>query len=115
MPSFSNLANSIGSLFGALALLGTLGASSARAEDFERTGPVKPGGTLRIELSSGSIEIVELDPEGLHAAWREFVRNADPRLSLCDAASFVVMRTRGITRALTLDQHFVEAGFEIVP
>ena len=57
MPSFSNIANSTGSLFGALALLGTLAASSARAEDFERTVPVEPGGTLRIELSSGSIDV----------------------------------------------------------
>jgi len=57
MPSFSNIANRTGSLFGAIALLGALSASGARAEDFERTIPVEPGGTLRIELSSGSIDV----------------------------------------------------------
>jgi hypothetical protein len=57
MPSFSNIANRTGSLLGAIALLGALTASSARAEDFERTVPVEPGGTLLIELSSGSIDV----------------------------------------------------------
>jgi hypothetical protein len=57
MPSFSNIAKRTGSLFGAIALLGALSASGARAEDFERTIPVEPGGTLRIELSTGSIDV----------------------------------------------------------
>ena len=57
MPSFSNIANRTGSLFGAIVLLGALSASGARAEDFEKTIPVEPGGTLRIELSSGSIDV----------------------------------------------------------
>jgi len=57
MLSFSNIAKRIGSLFGAIALLAALAASGTRAEDFERTVPVEPGGTLRIELSSGSIEV----------------------------------------------------------
>jgi len=57
MPSFSNIANRTGSLLGAILLLGTLAASSARAEDFERTVQVEPGGTLRIELSTGSIDV----------------------------------------------------------
>jgi len=57
MPSFSDIANRTGSLFGAIALLGALSAGAARAEDFERTVPVEPGGTLRIELSTGSIDV----------------------------------------------------------
>ena len=57
MPSFSNIAHRTGSLFGAIALLGALAASGAKAEDFERTVPAKPGGTLRIELSTGSIDV----------------------------------------------------------
>jgi hypothetical protein len=40
-----------------LALLIGLAASSARAEDFERRVPVEPGGTLEVELSTGSIEV----------------------------------------------------------
>jgi len=66
-------------------------------------------------IESPLIEVVGLDPEQLAAAWREFVRNPDPKLSLCDAASFIVMRDRTVRRAFTLDGHFVDAGFEIVP
>jgi len=35
--------------------------------------------------------------------------------SLADAVSFVVMRERGIHRALTLDNDFEAEGFEVVP
>ena len=66
-------------------------------------------------LRSDAIELVSLDGEQLEAAWREFVRNGDPKLSLCDTASFVVMRERGIRRALTRDHHFADAGFELIP
>lgn len=66
-------------------------------------------------LESAAIEIVGLDDEQMGAAWREFVRIADPKLSLCDAASFIVMRDRGVTQAFTLDRHFADAGFAVVP
>jgi predicted nucleic acid-binding protein len=32
--------------------------------------------------------------------------------SLCDAVSFVLMRERGVTDALTLDGHFQQEGFQ---
>jgi predicted nucleic acid-binding protein len=64
-------------------------------------------------LASDSIEVVALDRSQFDGAWREFVRNPDPKLSLCDAASFIVMRDLGITRALTFDNHFSQAGFEL--
>ncbi|MDQ2665827.1 MAG: PIN domain-containing protein [Gemmatimonadota bacterium] len=38
----------------------------------------------------------------------------DRNFSLCDAVSFEVMKREGITRALSIDRHFVTAGFEIV-
>jgi len=57
MPSLSHIANKTGGLFGTIALLGALVASDARAEAFERTVPVEPGGSLQIELSGGSIEV----------------------------------------------------------
>jgi predicted nucleic acid-binding protein len=66
-------------------------------------------------LSSVTIEVIGLDAERFQAAWREFLRDPDPKLSLCDAASFVVMRERGIRVAFTFDHHFAEAGFELVP
>lgn len=66
-------------------------------------------------LDSALIEVVGLDTEQLAAAWRDFVRNPDPKLSLCDAASFIVMRDRRVRRALTVDRHFVAAGFDVLP
>jgi predicted nucleic acid-binding protein len=66
-------------------------------------------------LESPLIEVVGLDADQLAAAWREFVRNPDPKLSLCDAASFIVMRDRHLRCAFTLDRHFGDAGFDVVP
>ena len=39
---------------------------------------------------------------------------ADHQFSLTDAVSFEVMRTEGITHALTLDRHFTVAGFSLI-
>jgi predicted nucleic acid-binding protein len=36
----------------------------------------------------------------------------DQKFSLCDAVSFEVMRSERITHALTLDQHFLTAGYQ---
>ncbi len=35
----------------------------------------------------------------------------DKSYSLCEAASFVIMRGRGISTALTTDRHFAQEGF----
>lgn len=40
---------------------------------------------------------------------------SDQDFSLADAVSFVVMKDRGITEALTLDHHCAAAGFTMVP
>ena len=36
---------------------------------------------------------------------------SDKTYSLCDAVSFVLMRGRGMTDALTTDRHFEQEGF----
>ena len=38
----------------------------------------------------------------------------DQNFSLCDAVSFEIMQQERITRALSIDRHFVTAGFEII-
>ncbi|MGB0679363.1 MAG: hypothetical protein ACPGUV_06855 [Polyangiales bacterium] len=38
----------------------------------------------------------------------------DPKLSLCDAASFIFMRARDIEQALTFDAHFRDAEFALL-
>jgi predicted nucleic acid-binding protein len=40
---------------------------------------------------------------------------ADQAFSFTDAVSFAVMKSRGITTALTLDRHFQTAGFATIP
>ena len=42
-------------------------------------------------------------------------RYRDHPLSLADAVSFEVMRSRGIGQALALDEHFELAGFDVLP
>lgn len=42
-------------------------------------------------------------------------RYRDQRLSIADAVSFEVMRSRRIRQVLALDEHFELAGFERVP
>lgn len=44
-----------------------------------------------------------------------FFRWRDKEFSFTDCTSFVVMRERRIRRVLTMDRHFAQAGFEIVP
>ena len=59
---------------------------------------------------------VEWVSEGLHRrAVARLLRGDRRQLSLVDCASFEFMKAKGLTRALTLDRHFAEAGFEIVP
>ena len=41
-----------------------------------------------------------------------FARRADKDWSVTDCVSFVVMKQRGLTEALTADRHFEQAGFK---
>ena len=62
-------------------------------------------------LVDETIEIVWID-EDLHTKAVELLKNRKDKLySLCDAVSFVVMRKRNITEALTTDHHFEQEGF----
>jgi len=57
------------------------------------------------------VEVVWIDP-ALHEEAVQLLQNQlDKSYSLCDAASFLLMRQRGIGDALSTDHHFVQAGF----
>ena len=57
------------------------------------------------------IEIVWID-ENLHRKAFTLLQNRlDKTYSLCDAASFILMRERGLTEVLTTDKHFEQEGF----
>ena len=63
-----------------------------------------------------SHEVVFVDRELERGATdRWLLRFQDQRLSLADAVSFEVMKSRHIRDALTLDGHFEVAGFRTVP
>lgn len=60
--------------------------------------------------------VVHSTPEIERRAIAEWMtRYSDQDFSFADAVSFAVMKQRGITQALTLDRHFVTAGFAITP
>ena len=62
-------------------------------------------------LVDDSVEIVWVG-EDLHRRAVELLRQRqDKKYSLCDAVSFVLMRERGETEALTTDRHFEQEGF----
>lgn len=61
--------------------------------------------------SSADVEIVRLDPEIFEVGFNLFKQHKDKTWGLVDCISFVVMNERGISDALTFDQHFVQAGF----
>lgn len=62
-------------------------------------------------MENPDIEVHWVDEE-LHGAALALLRaQLDKSYSLCDAVSFVLMRQRGITEALTTDHHFEQAGF----
>lgn len=47
-------------------------------------------------------------------AFRLFKERPDKEWSLTDCLSFVVMKDRGMTEALTTDHHFSQAGFNVL-
>ena len=61
-------------------------------------------------------EVVFVDRDLERTAVDHWLRRyRDHPLSLADAVSFEVMRSRRIRHALALDEHFELAGFELVP
>lgn len=58
------------------------------------------------------ISVISLTDDLLHRAMNLFRQRPDKSWSLTDCASFVVMKKRGLTDALTTDHHFAQAGFK---
>lgn len=62
-------------------------------------------------LDTPDIETVWVDKHLHRLAVALLTERQDKTYSLCDAVSFVLMRQRGITEALSTDRHFEQAGF----
>ncbi len=56
-------------------------------------------------------EIVHVDAALDGKAWQLLKERQDKEWSLVDCSSFVIMRQRDLTEALTTDHHFEQAGF----
>lgn len=65
----------------------------------------------RIEIDPQT-EIVWVTDELFREGFDLFSRRPDKDWSLTDCISFVVMNDRNLTKALTSDHHFSQAGFE---
>jgi len=62
-------------------------------------------------LNNPDIEVVWVD-EALHReAMALLLARLDMTYTLCDAVSFVLMRRRSLSEALTTDRHFAQEGF----
>lgn len=61
-------------------------------------------------LETEEIEIVWVDEELHTKAVQLLKERPDKKYSLCDAVSFILMRERGISEALTTDKHFEQEG-----
>ena len=55
--------------------------------------------------------MIWLDETDHRASLELLQQRPDKRYSLCDAASFLVMRRMNIREALTTDHHFEQEGF----
>jgi len=65
--------------------------------------------------SSASVEIVWVSPKLEGSAWDLFKKREDSDFSFTDCTSFIVMKSRRMTRAFAFDRHFSQMGFETVP
>ena len=78
-------------------------------------GRAKAVAALESVLRDPTHVVLPVDETLVRAAVdRWVVPYRDQNFSLCDAVSFEVMQREGVTRALSIDKHFVTAGFEIV-
>jgi uncharacterized protein len=63
-----------------------------------------------LEADPGA-EIIPLSEQLYGRAWQLFRERPDKEWGLTDCVSFIVMQDRGMTEALTSDEHFRQAGF----
>jgi uncharacterized protein len=61
--------------------------------------------------NSPFVDVVHVDAALDRDAWQLLRTRQDKEWSLVDCASFVLMKSRGLTEAWTTDHHFEQAGF----
>ncbi len=69
---------------------------------------------LRKVINTGIIEIVPANEDWFTIGLDFYRRRSDKEWSLTDCISFVVMQEHGLTKAMTADHHFAQAGFRVL-
>ena len=69
----------------------------------------------RLIDASDHLRWERVDPARFDRAREFFFKYSDKAFSFTDCTSFVIMKELGITIALTTDNHFRQAGFQILP
>lgn len=79
-----------------------------------RGGALVAHRVLDLFEQSVGIRLEWIGPERFGTAEAFFRRHRDHTYSFTDCTSFTVMRELRLTDALTIDRHFVEAGFKVL-
>jgi predicted nucleic acid-binding protein len=69
---------------------------------------------LRALRANPNLEVLPVDAVLFDNAVSMYAERMDKEWGLTDCVSFVVMRKRGLTQALTIDRHFEQAGFQLI-
>jgi predicted nucleic acid-binding protein len=60
------------------------------------------------------LEVIHVSEELIKEGWELFKNRMDKECSLTDCISFIVMKNMGVSKAITSDHHFEQAGFTIL-
>jgi predicted nucleic acid-binding protein len=60
------------------------------------------------------LEVIHVSEELIKEGWELFKNRMDKEWSLTDCISFIVMKNMGVSKAITSDHHFEQAGFTIL-
>lgn len=61
------------------------------------------------------VETLWIDSYIESEAWKIFLKYSDQQFSYVDCLSFACMKISQISKALTFDKHFKQAGFVVIP
>jgi predicted nucleic acid-binding protein len=64
--------------------------------------------------SSENVEVVRLTPEFFERTFDLYKKRQDKSWGLVDCLSFIIMQDKNINFALSFDQHFIQAGFQLL-
>lgn len=65
--------------------------------------------------ASELIQVEHVSEDLQEKAWKFFEKYQDKDFDLIDATSFLVCKAHEIKQVLSLDHHFVQMGFEVLP